>query len=62
MGQSNPNLENEIQEAMAFADEIREAVDKEFDDSYGEAELMATSKQSNIIFANLLSSYKEEFS
>jgi hypothetical protein len=44
IGRNNENLAEDLPEAEAFADDIRKSVDKEFDDSYGEAELMATSK------------------
>lgn len=62
-GESNGELvaNGFMDEARTVADEMFERVGKEFDDSYGEAELMGTSRQSTLIFAQLMDSYKTDF-
>lgn len=62
-GQDNAELvaNGFMEEATVVSDEIVERVGKEFDDSYGEAELMGTARQSTLIFAQLMASYKTDF-
>jgi len=61
VGLSNDALADRIGEAKEYANWIREQVSIAFADSYGEAEIMATSKQTTIIFANRIVEYAAGF-
>jgi hypothetical protein len=61
IAENNPNLADRVQEARDAADSIRERVNLMFDDAYGEGELESSAKVSEIMFADLLTSYKISF-
>jgi hypothetical protein len=61
VGRNNENLAGVIGEAETEAEKIKEKVNLEFDGAYGEAELLATAKVTDIQFGAMLSSYKDEF-
>jgi hypothetical protein len=54
-------LADRVGEAEAYADQIRDSLRASFEDSYGEAELQATSRATAIIFKGLQESYASQF-
>jgi hypothetical protein len=61
LGRADEALASRVPEAEAYADEIRDRLRTAFEDSYGEAELQATSRTTDIIFKNLLEAYAGDF-
>jgi hypothetical protein len=53
LGRANEALADRVPEAEAYADQIRDSLRAAFEDSYGEAELQATSRATTIIFKGL---------